>query len=54
MSGDIVKAVDGQPVIKGIDVYKRMADKQPGDTLRVQVERSGSIVDTTIILSSRN
>lgn len=52
-AGDVVKMVDGKPIAKGIDVFKAISDKKPGDTLRVQVERDGSPIETSGVLGAR-
>jgi S1-C subfamily serine protease len=51
--GDIIRAIDNQPVDKGLDVIKLVADKNAGDLLRVQVERSGTILEITSVLQVR-
>lgn len=51
--GDIVKMVDGQPVNKGFDAMSLMANKKPGDVVKVQIERDGVLSEITSVLAKR-
>ncbi len=39
--GDRLRAVDGEPVTKGFDLIYVIKQKQPGDTVRLVIERDG-------------
>lgn len=51
--GDVIKKIDDQAISKGIEVFKAMAEKKPGDMLRVQVERDGVLIETKSVLNAR-
>lgn len=52
-AGDIIRKMDGQPVAKGTEVFRLLSDKKPGDILHAQIEREGSLLETTSVLSER-
>ncbi|WP_261664581.1 S1C family serine protease [Deinococcus sp. Marseille-Q6407] len=51
--GDIIVAVDGQPVSKPFDVTSLVAAKRPGDTVRLTVWRDGRRQDLNVTLQQR-
>ncbi|WP_019584779.1 S1C family serine protease [Deinococcus apachensis] len=50
--GDIITAVDGQPVSEGDDLRRAVIDKKIGDTLRLTVQRDGQTRDVTVKLQA--
>ncbi|WP_103127895.1 S1C family serine protease [Deinococcus aerius] len=52
--GDIITAVDGQPVSEGDDLRRAVIDKKIGDTLRLTVQRNGQARDVTVRLQAFN
>jgi S1-C subfamily serine protease len=51
-SGDILTAMDGQPVRSVEDVAAYIDKKEPGDTVRVTSVRGGQTQDTTVTLDT--
>ncbi|MBI0446564.1 S1C family serine protease [Deinococcus sp. DB0503] len=50
--GDIITAVDGQPITEGADLSRAVIDKRIGDTLRLTVQRGGQTRDVTVNLQA--
>jgi PDZ domain-containing protein len=46
--GDVVVAVDGQPVRNANDLTERMSTKRPGDTVRLRVKRGRETTDVSV------
>jgi len=46
--GDVVVAVDGQPVRNANNLTERMSTKQPGDTVRLRVRRGRETSDVSV------
>mgnify|MGYP006286040135 CR=1 FL=1 len=53
LGGDIIIAVDGQPVESIANLYEALEDNRPGDTVEVEYIRNGSRRTTEITLSER-
>ncbi len=51
-SGDVVLAVEGQPVHSMCDIYSAMRGKGPGDIILVRIERAGEQHDLSVVVSS--
>ncbi|GAA5511874.1 hypothetical protein Dcar01_00588 [Deinococcus carri] len=52
--GDIITAVDGQPISEGDDLRRAVIGKRIGDTLRLTVQRNGQTRDVTVNLQAFN
>lgn len=39
--GDIVTCIDGKPVVTGLDFYLALIDREPGEMLRLVIQRDG-------------
>ena len=52
-SGDVIVAIDGQPVRQRADVEKIIAKSKPGDAITVTVLRGGERVDVPITLAEK-
>jgi putative serine protease PepD len=52
-TGDVITKIDGQPVKSPSDVSAVVNQKQPGDKVAVQVERSGLTEELTATLGTR-
>ena len=52
-AGDIVVALDGEPVSNNTDLTRRVAQAQPGDTLRLTLLREGRRVQVTVRSGTR-
>ncbi len=52
-SGDIIVALDDQPVNSTQQVQAILNTKRPGDTLKVRISRGGQSVETTVHLTVR-
>ncbi|EYB66682.1 peptidase S1 and S6, chymotrypsin/Hap [Deinococcus phoenicis] len=50
--GDIITAVDGQPITEGADLSRAVIGKRIGDTLRLTVRRDGQTRDVTVNLQA--
>lgn len=50
--GDIITAVDGQPITEGADLSRAVIGKRIGDTLRLTVQRGGQTRDVTVNLQA--
>ncbi|GMA17036.1 PDZ domain-containing protein [Deinococcus metallilatus] len=50
--GDIIVAVDGQPITEGADLSRAVIGKRIGDTLRLTVQRNGQTRDVTVNLQA--
>lgn len=50
-SGDRVAAFNGVPVESGIDYYVALLDTQPGDTVRLALQRNGAQVERSVTLT---
>ncbi len=48
--GDIIRAVDGEPVVLADDLREALADKAPGDTVTLTIERDGEAFDVEVEL----
>lgn len=53
LGGDIIIAVDGQPVESIANLYEALEDNRPGDTVEVEYIRNGNRRTTEITLSER-
>jgi len=51
--GDVVLAVDGQPVLENNDLSKLVAAHKPGDVVTLQILRDGNKQDVDVTLGSR-
>jgi putative serine protease PepD len=51
--GDVITQIDGQRVVDGADVSRRVNGKQPGDTLTITVQRGGREVTIHVTLGVR-
>ena len=51
--GDIIKKVDGQPVVQADDVSARISGKKPGDKVKIEVQRAGRTETITVTLGKR-
>ena len=51
--GDVVIAVDGQPVLQNNDLSKLIAQKKPGDTVTLNIIRGGQHATVDVTLGSR-
>ena len=51
--GDVVEAIDGQPVASQADYTREMAGKKPGVPLRLGVRREGARVELEITPADR-
>jgi S1-C subfamily serine protease len=51
--GDVVLAVDGQPVLENNDLSKLVARHKPGDTVTLEILRDGNKQDVDVTLGSR-
>ena len=51
--GDIIREIDGQPVETLVQVYRLLGTKNPGDVLRVRIERNGALINLTSALRRR-
>ncbi len=51
--GDVITAVDAQPVTSGAEVAAAVAAEQVGDQLQVTFMRQGQILNATVTLLSR-
>jgi len=47
-TGDIVLAVDGQPVRQDLDVYFAVVDKEPGQRVKLRVKRSEATLNVVV------
>jgi S1-C subfamily serine protease len=52
-TGDVIVAIDGQPVRQRADVQKIIAKSKPGDAITVTVVRGGDRVDVPITLTEK-
>lgn len=50
--GDIITAVDGQPITEGADLSRAVIDKRIGDSLRLTIRRGGQTRDVTVNLQA--
>jgi serine protease Do len=50
--GDILLAVDGQNVTSFAEVARIVLDKEPGDMVRLQLERAGRTLQRNVVLSN--
>ncbi len=48
--GDVITAVDGQPVRSVADVRRQLRDRQAGDTLTLTVNRGGTSLDVDVVV----
>ncbi len=53
LGGDIIVAVDGQPVESIANLYEALEDNRPGDTVEVEYIRNGNRRTTEVTLSER-
>ena len=53
-SGYIVRKVDNQPINKGMEIFQLLAQKKPGEVLRAQIERDGTVLDISSTLAPVN
>jgi S1-C subfamily serine protease len=51
--GDLIVAVDGKPVTSADDVVDAVADKQPGDTIKIEYYRGNDKRTATVKLAER-
>ena len=48
--GDLLLAIDGQPVSSLAEIRVRLLDRHPGDRIRVRFERDGEVEEKTLVL----
>jgi putative serine protease PepD len=53
VAGDVITAIDAQPVNDGADVTAAVAGHQAGDQIQVTFERGGTILHATVTLLAR-
>lgn len=53
-AGDIITAIDGQELDEYLQVASLIANKQPGDTVTITVNRNGETKEITATLASRD
>lgn len=53
MVGDLIKTIDDQPVANGKEIFKLLAKKAPGESIKADVERAGVVVSTNSTLLKR-
>jgi S1-C subfamily serine protease len=51
--GDVVTAVDGEPVESGADLRAAIEAHEPGDTIELRIQRDGDTVTETVELGER-
>ena len=51
--GDRIKTIDGQAVQSPTDLSSAVALKQPGDKVKIGIERNGTAQDLTATLGTR-
>ena len=51
--GDVVVALDGEPIDQPADLGVAIAKRQPGDEVTVTVDRNGTTVDVTLTLGKK-
>ena len=51
--GDLITAIDGEPVESPDDVGDAIVTRDPGDTIRLTVVRDGSEISVDAVLGSR-
>ena len=51
-NGDIITAIDGQPVTEGGDLQRAILGKQVGDSVRLTVQRAGQTREVTVNLKA--
>ena len=51
-AGDVVAAVGGRPVRRGIDFHLALVDRKGGEALGLTLSRSGKAVETTVTLGT--
>ncbi len=51
--GDIVIEIDGVSMVESSDLLQAIRDEQPGDQVKVTLDRNGTIMDITVILEER-
>lgn len=49
-AGDVIRAVDGQPVSDGVELIVEIRSHEPGDTITLTVARGGDTRDVDIVL----
>lgn len=52
-TGDVVVAIDGEPIKQGSDLAARISTKSPGDRLQVEVERDGATTTIEVTLGAK-
>lgn len=52
--GDVITAIDGQPLTESLQVTNLIASKQPGEEVTVTVNREGETRTVTVTLGSRD
>lgn len=50
--GDIVEAIDGTPVRRGVDLYVAMLDRGPNDVVHVRLQRDGARREVELALTA--
>ncbi|MGB9031156.1 MAG: Do family serine endopeptidase [Acidobacteriaceae bacterium] len=53
-TGDVITAFDGKPVSDAGELQMETSQKQPGDTIHLEVMRDGKTVDVPVTLESMN
>lgn len=51
--GDVISAVDGEPVGRSRSLARRIRDREPGETVSLEVWRDGQVMTLTAALSER-
>ena len=54
VAGDIITALDGQAVASLDDLLTQLERHQPGDTVKVQVNRAGQTLELPVALTVSN
>jgi serine protease Do len=53
-AGDIITAIDGQPIKDGDDLVKEIASRRPGSSVRLGYLREGKPADATVTIGDRD
>jgi serine protease Do len=51
--GDVIRRVEGRPLLSECDFHLRLLDKKPGDVLALTVRRPGEVLDVRLTLGKR-
>ena len=53
VGGDVITAADGQPIAGSAELVAFLSTKNPGDTVKITIERDGKTQDVTATLAAR-